>query len=50
VLAFGRLACVRDGRALVITPTGRYDLAETFDVLLAEHGATARHRLMACPA
>jgi DNA-binding transcriptional ArsR family regulator len=50
LFALGWIARVRDGRALVITPTGRRNLERTFGVLLPEHGVAAPPRLMAVPA
>ena len=44
LFALGWISRVRDGRALVVTPVGRRDLAQTFDLMLPEQ-RTVRPRV-----
>lgn len=50
LLALGWVARVRDGRTLVITPTGRRNLERTFGVVLPDERETVARPLVAVPA
>ena len=49
LFALGWITRVRDGRTLVITPSGRRELEQTFGVLLPTRGMTAARPLAAVP-